>query len=349
MTENTENQPLNESIRTILKYLPIIVKSFIKSRGSLILLIIQYRIREGPLQDHQEEIAVFEDRLRKDWGWGRPIDLFEISILTHLWMGRVINNDIREEQLEIEEDNYSYEALLRLHARGVQVARETSELIKRGYANGALSRWRSLHELSVTAKFIQENGEEVAERFIVYNDLKSYYDAKVYHSYQEDLGFDIVSSEELRDLEIRKDEIRKEYGNPIDDNGWGWGWAAEEFPENSATFSRIEESTGLDEYRPYYKLASNTIHGSSKGVLTSIDMSIPAKEGPYSTVFAGPTNTGFTDPAQLTLLSLQELTESLFELRPDKRHRLVIDILNESITPIGKAFSRRQQHIERTA
>lgn len=349
MTDEQSSQPILTSLRIILISVLIIIKNKVITGVAVGILVLQYRLREGPIDNHRDEIAAFEKRLRENWGWGYPIDLFEISVLTHTWIGRNISEDIRQEELILEEGNYRYEALLRLHARACQISKEVGELMKAGYAVGALARWRSLHEISVTAKFLIENDDKVAERFFVYNDIVSYHTAKTHKKYQEDLNFHIVSEEELKELENRKDEIRDEYGNPMDDSAWGWGWAAEEFPDKTASFKRLEEETGLDIYRPYFKLASNALHGSSKGILHSIDSPNSANEGIFSTISAGPTNSGFTDPAQMTLLSLQSTTESLVELRPNKKRRMLLKVLNISILHIAKAFSRRDEHIEKTS
>jgi len=55
-------------------------------------------------------------------------------------------------------------ALASIHARGCQVFQEIIVLLRHGFAEGADARWRTLHELSVTALFIAQKGETVAQR-----------------------------------------------------------------------------------------------------------------------------------------------------------------------------------------
>lgn len=57
-------------------------------------------------------------------------------------------------------------ALMNIHGRACQVFLEILCLLKNGFADGAFARWRSLFELSVYAKFIQQNSEIVAVAYI---------------------------------------------------------------------------------------------------------------------------------------------------------------------------------------
>ena len=60
--------------------------------------------------------------------------------------------------------DYVFEALSRLLARACRIAEEVLVLLKAGYGQGALARWRALHEVAVVADLIAENGEDCAER-----------------------------------------------------------------------------------------------------------------------------------------------------------------------------------------
>ena len=48
--------------------------------------------------------------------------------------------------------------LWRLHARSCQITMEILALLKSGFADGAHARWRTLHEIAVTALFIKQQG-----------------------------------------------------------------------------------------------------------------------------------------------------------------------------------------------
>ena len=57
-------------------------------------------------------------------------------------------------------------ALMNIHGRACQIFLEVLCLMKNGFADGAFARWRSLFELSVYAKFIQQNSDAVAQAYI---------------------------------------------------------------------------------------------------------------------------------------------------------------------------------------
>lgn len=48
-----------------------------------------------------------------------------------------------------DENFFKHDALIQMHARALQISNEILVLLKSGYADGAYSRWRTLHELTV--------------------------------------------------------------------------------------------------------------------------------------------------------------------------------------------------------
>ena len=63
-----------------------------------------------------------------------------------------------------DSDSALIEALLHLHARGCQVASEVEVLLEAGFADGALSRWRTLHEVTTVACFLHKHGNDAGKR-----------------------------------------------------------------------------------------------------------------------------------------------------------------------------------------
>ena len=47
---------------------------------------------------------------------------------------------------------FTVEVQTRLHARACQIAREVLTLLYAGFAEGAMARWRALHELAVLSQ-----------------------------------------------------------------------------------------------------------------------------------------------------------------------------------------------------
>src|SRR5699024_117475 len=87
----------------------------------------------------------FENRLYQRWQY--PIDLLELYTHISLRIGSGINSEHRRSAAD--DDNYQFDALMRLHSRACQTSYEILELLKSGFADGAYARWRSLHESEV--------------------------------------------------------------------------------------------------------------------------------------------------------------------------------------------------------
>lgn len=62
-------------------------------------------------------------------------------------------------------DDAGHRALAPLFSNDIRVAREMGSLIERGYPDGATARWRTLHETTVTARFIRSNPPWMGEPY----------------------------------------------------------------------------------------------------------------------------------------------------------------------------------------
>ena len=122
------------------------------------------------LKAHQKEMKGFEKRLHKEWK--KPLDLLETFVILALESGADFNHKFRTEEAEAQ--NHVFDVLTRLHARACQIAFEVLVLLKNGFADGAHARWRSLHEVTVVASFIKTHGDEVAERYLLHDNIESY-------------------------------------------------------------------------------------------------------------------------------------------------------------------------------
>jgi Family of unknown function (DUF5677) len=115
------------------------------------------------LRKTRRETAGFERRNLQRWR--KPFNLVEMILEVAAEVGSKFNTEVRP--LAVQEKDYVFEALTHLHARALLVGNECICLMKAGYADGALSRWRTLHELNVIAAFLAKNDKEVALRYLV--------------------------------------------------------------------------------------------------------------------------------------------------------------------------------------
>jgi hypothetical protein len=217
------------------------------------------------------------------------LNLLELFLIIVFEAGDITNKHFRSENSD--ENKFVFEALTRLHAKACQVSLEILTLLRSGYADGAHARWRSLHELAVIGTFIANNGNDLAEKYILHEAVESLQIANQYNKYYEKLGEDSISLEEYQLLKSNYDKLLNRFGDSYKND---YGWAASLLNKKRPTFSDIEESINLDHYRPYYKMASHNIHADTKGIYFRLGL---LNNSDNSILLAGPSNYGLTDPA----------------------------------------------------
>lgn len=288
------------------------------------------------LKARRKDLKDFEQRLCKDWK--KPFDLFEAFLVLAFEAGDEFNNEFRKDKTEAE--NYVFEALTRLHARACQIASEVLVLLRNGFADGAHARWRSLHEIAVVASFIKTHGNETAERYLLHDKIESYKAATLFQKHYETLGEEPISQDEYDAIRAVREKLVARFGNSYKNN---YGWASSALNKDDPTFSDIEENSGLDHLRPYYKLASHNVHANPKGVMFRLGLLGNTR----NILLAGPSNVGFTDPAQGTVYSLGLITVTLITIKPTIDNLVLSNILLRFESEIGEEFLKVQREIER--
>jgi hypothetical protein len=224
---------------------------------------------------------------------------------------------------------------------------EIHHLLKGGFADGAFARWRSLHELSITTSFIKQAGTDTAERFLHYRYLWEYYFAQTYQNHAEELDEEEIDDEMMESLEEGKDELVDRFGSDFDDNGYGTGWAAEAYDGGGGSSIRdLQDAVDLDHYQPYYRLASESVHGGSKGTLDRLGViDIPDVEQP-ELLLAGPSNAGLSRPGQLTAISLAQITFALISYQSSTVHVAEMKGMERLVDDITESFAETAEELE---
>ncbi|MCX6032067.1 MAG: DUF5677 domain-containing protein, partial [Chloroflexi bacterium] len=285
--------------------------------------------RDAPvmLAEHRIEREGFEARLLQKWG--AALDLLEMLQVIALEGGDEFNHEFRPKAAA--ENNVVFEALTRLHARACQVASEVLTLLRSGFADGAHARWRTLHEIAVVASFIQQMGNDVAERYLLHNHIESYKAAQQYQNYFVRLGQDSIPEEELADLSSIYQQLVSRFG-PAYRNSYGWAAAA--LGKDDPNFSDIERVASLDHLRPYYRLASHNVHANPKGMFFRLGLS------PESTnlLLAGPSDAGLADPGHGTAISLSQVTTTLLTMEANIDRLVMCEVMMKLVDEISDAF-----------
>jgi hypothetical protein len=109
-------------------------------------------------------------------------------------------------------DNVKFETLLRMHARSCQISSEILELLKGGFADGAMARWRTLYELSVISNYLVDKPNELIQRYLDYYFVENYFEVLEYQKNCVKLGYEALEQDEFREIERGIIELKKRYG-----------------------------------------------------------------------------------------------------------------------------------------
>lgn len=292
--------------------------------------------RESTFDEREESRSDFEDRLRRRWRI--PFELLQQIVDVSEALGTDIYREISSEQEELPA---TLDALVGLHVRGCRVAREVQCLLQGGFPSGALSRWRTLYELSVVAAFLAEHGDEVAERYLLHSIHMTRKDVRQYKEYCDALGFEPVESSVVERLSAQEDELRERFGSEFLSD---YGWAAEALDNPRPGMVDLAASVDLQHLRPFTNLANHMVHAGSKGLTWSIGTPDESLN-----LHSGATNYGLADPGQLTGHSLTLLTATLVTQSPDVERLVYCHALERLSEKAARAFATVQRRIEEEA
>jgi len=285
------------------------------------------RTARGMLRDRRSFHLAFEANLY--YVWGKALDALETHLALCLEAGETFNHDFRNAAARA--NDAVFEVLTRSHARSCQIASEVLSLLLAGHADGAMARWRSLHELSVVCSFTKKHGNEVAERYLLHQNIESCKAAAQYQEYCDRIGQTPFTEEEIADIQKNNEILIKRFGKAY---GTEYGWAAEVLMSRQPRFSDIEKSVDLDHLRPYYRMASHKVHANPTGVFFSLGLS----DGTDKILLAGPSNAGLADPGHLTAISLTQVTANLLTTTPNLDRLVVCNILLKMSDEVGEKF-----------
>jgi hypothetical protein len=291
------------------------------------------------VKDRRKTDRGFCSRLQKRWK--RPLEFFEGVLLLGTQLGDEFN---QEERADAKQRNdLMFVALVRLHARSCLLCAEILVLLKTGFASGAYARWRTLHETAVTAWFISNGDQLLAEKYIAHQSVKALEDAKQYQKDCVELGLPAVTEQHLEALLLTCDQLKKKYGDAF---AGGYGWAADavkaKIPGHKGriNFNHIEQAADQGHMRSFYQFASHSIHPTSKGLHYEIGL---IRQG--EVFLSGPSNYGLAEPANASCSSLRQAATALLMMKPNRQRVASLAALDNMIRESTIAFSRVAQRI----
>ena len=316
--------------------LPALIERMSKDAAERLAKTLQ---RTWPEQAIYEKAVLEDFRGRLEARWGRGFDLLRILLTSCRELGGKCANRLGRSRSK--KNRVLRSLLVRLHARACQIAAEIVTLMENGFADGAMARWRTLHEVSVVATVVADGGEALARRYIEHEIVESKFALDEYTRCHAALGYKAPSTRERRRVERAFAAAVKAYG---DEFGRPYGWAATHLRKKRVTFRDLEDAAQRSAMRSYYKMASYSVHADTpKSIFFRLGV-----VGDRSIVTAGATDAGFTEPAQNAAVTLVQITALLLEDRMSNLDVMSqLQALNIIRDKIPDAFMRAERKLER--
>ncbi len=158
-----------------------------------------------------------------------------------------------------------------LFVRAYVTAGEILALIRAGFGNGAVARWRTMHEVEVLAALLAAAEEDTVRSYGDYLAYEAWRTIATYERHHEELGWEPLPAEELQAITARGEDVRREYRGRLARSSYEWARRelAGGLPElaDDATpveLRHLEEHVGLTAHRALYQLASDAVHAGWK-------------------------------------------------------------------------------------
>lgn len=295
------------------------------------------RLKHGWLVEaglRRKESRGFESRLRTVWR--QPFDQLDMLIAIADESGSNANAVLRRRRSK--KCRALVEVLTRLHARACQVAREIAMLLRSGFGDGAIARWRTLHELAATSEFIRNGGEPLATRYLHFHAVEAKRAADQYMEWCGKRGERPLPKRLVRRIDTEFKNVIKTYGRPFAND---YGWAAEGLGIAKPKFWDIEKGANVSFWRPDYRMASYNVHANPKGILFRLGLSTD------DILLTGPSNCGLGDPGRNTSASLTPMTCNLVLMHPSLDSIVTAKIMLKLSASVERLFVETERRIQR--
>lgn len=269
--------------------------------------------------------------------WKEGLDRLEMLIMIAQEAGSTYIEDINDVgsgengNEEPADDASVLKALIGLHARACRIASEVLCLLQGGLADGANARWRSLHEVAVTALFLTQHGGDIADRYMEHAAIERLNAAEQYQKHCHTLGYEPYTAEEINEIRADADAVIQKYGSDFKRD---YGWASQALGTADATFTKVEAALDMAHWRPFFKMACHSVHAGSHAL--NFCLSLPSNA--HGMLLAGPSDAGLADPGHSTAISLTLASVALLTFRPNLDSLVTCNCMQQLCDDIGDAF-----------
>lgn len=318
--------------------LPDVITNVSRKASGVILRSLE---KDWPEQKAFEEAQMEVFRYNLEERWGDAFDALRMIYTVACELGDGAAK--RQRRSRSTKQAAVRETLLRLHARACQVTAEIICLMANGYADGAMARWRTLHEITVVASVIAEHGNELAIRYLDHEAIEAKRAMDRFLVSHEALGYPAPSKREVQRIQRLYEKCLDMYG---DNFGSQYGWAAHHLGLKKPRFDDLEEAAGKVAMRSHYQMASYNVHASTKGIAFRLGL-LDGDGLSGTTVLAGASNAGFSDPAQNAAQCLTQITGLLFGSNWRFDHMIEMYVLLRLRDKLPGKLQKAERRLER--
>jgi hypothetical protein len=229
--------------------------------------------------------------------------------------------------------------LIRLHVRACQVTDEIICLLENGLADGAMARWRTLHEIGVVAAVLSQHGEDMAERYLAHQAFESKRAMNKYLNCYAALGYKPLPKREVSKITKAYDAAIAKYGK---DFAADYGWAAVHLKRKRVTFADLETEAGRAEMRSHYQMGNDNVHAGVKSMFIRLGLM-----DKYEGLLAGRSNGGLMEPGQNAAHTLTQISVITCLSEPIMDDLVAADMMRMLRDEVPRSFYQADKRLRR--
>lgn len=285
--------------------------------------------------EHQLQVEEFTQfRLGIERLWGKALGLLRM----HLTVSREFGTEVAKANLRDKSKLRS--VLTRLHVRACQVTAEIVVLLENGHADGAMARWRTLHEIGIVTVLMAEHGEALAERYLAHRAVEARSGKDQYSLCAEQTGYAPLTGAQCRKIEKECAVAIAKYGKAF---AGPYGWAdgfVRAGRRGTVSLGDLEAAAGRSAMASHYKLASYNVHAGPHALFFRLGF---IDQGGF---LGGASNAGLLEPGQNTALTLTLISAMLLGVGPNLDQLVAIKILQAIQLEIPIAFATAERKLD---
>lgn len=284
--DETDSEEVNRVIDEFLNIrLPALVDDFAERFSKKTLRGLK---KSWPEEQRLQQADLARFRVRMEETWGKPLG--QLRML--LTIAREWCEEAHAEENKSEKDGKSRlkTLMVRFLVRSCQVTDEIICLLENGFADGAMARWRTLHEIGIVAAVVSKHGEDIAERYHAHQAVESKRAMNKYLACYKHLGYRPLSARAARTIDKRYNSAIAKYGKSFKSD---YGWAAHHLKKDGPSFADLEAEAGYAHMRAHYQMGNDNVHAGIKSMYARLGLL-----NDYDSLLAGRSNAGLVDPGQ---------------------------------------------------